>query len=114
MVLDLKILMYRNTDEIEKLKRIKEDSDQEAVTTMKQLKDLSKSRDLMQQELVELRQVRDATQEVAEIMEIPEGNEDEPLTLVGKLRKVPESFERYVSTTTRQYVGHVLGLVKSY
>ena len=47
-------------------------------------------------------------------MEVPEGNEDEPLTLAGKLRKVPESFERYVSTTTRQYVGHVLGLVKSY
>ena len=36
------------------------------------------------------------------------------LTLAGKLRKVPESFERYVSTTTRQYMGHVLGLVKSY
>ena len=47
-------------------------------------------------------------------MEIPEGNGDKPLTLVGKLWKVPESFERYVSTTTRQYVGHVLGLVKSY
>ena len=47
-------------------------------------------------------------------MEIPEGNGDKPLTLEGKLRKVPESFERYVSTTTRQYVGHVLGLVKSY
>ena len=68
----------------------------------------------MQQELVELRKVRDAAQEVAEIVEIPEGNEDEPLTLAGKLRKVPESFERYVSITTRQYVGHVLGLVKSY
>ena len=47
-------------------------------------------------------------------MEIPEGNGDKPLTLAGKLWKVPESFERYVSTTTRQYVGHVLGLVKSY
>ena len=47
-------------------------------------------------------------------MEVPEGNEDEPLTLVGKLQKVPESFERYVSTTTRQYMGHVLRLVKSY
>ena len=47
-------------------------------------------------------------------MEIPEGNEDEPLSLAGKLRKVPEAFERYVTTTTRQYVGHVLGLVKSY
>ena len=68
----------------------------------------------MQQELVELREVRDAAQEVAEIVEIPEGNEDEPLTLAGRLRKVPKAFERYVSTTTHQYVGHVLRLVKSY
>ena len=48
MVLDLKILMYRNTNKIEKLKRIMEDSDREVVTAMKQLKDLSESRDLMQ------------------------------------------------------------------
>ena len=44
---------------------------------MKQLKDLSESRDSMHHDLMELRQVRDAAQEVAEIMEIPEGNEDE-------------------------------------
>jgi len=106
--------MYRNADEIEKLKRIKEDSDREVVMVLKQLKDVSESRDLMQQELIELRHVRDAAQEVAGIMEIPEGNEDEQLTLAGRLRKVPESFERYVSITTRQYVGHVLWLVKSY
>jgi hypothetical protein len=94
--------MYRNTDEIEKLKRIKEDFDREAVIVLQQLKTLSESRDSMQQELVELRQVRDAAHEVAEIVEIPEGNEDEPLTLAGRLRKVPESFERYVSTTGRR------------
>ena len=68
----------------------------------------------MQRELVEMREVRDAAQEIAEVMEIAEGNEDEPLSLAGKLHKVPEAFERYVSTTTCQYVGHVLGLVKSY
>ena len=34
LVLDLKILMYRNADEIEKLKKIKEDSDREAVTVL--------------------------------------------------------------------------------
>ena len=106
--------MYRNTYEIEKLKKIKADSDQEMATVLKQLKDLSESRDLMQQELEELRDVKDATQDVAGLVEIPEGIEDEPLTLAGMLRKVPESFERYVSTTTRQYVGHVHGLVKSY
>ena len=52
----------------------------------------------MQRELEEL---RDAAQDVAGLMEIPEGNEDEPLTLAGKLQKVPECFERFVSTTTR-------------
>ena len=61
LVLDLKILMYRNADEIEKLKKIKENCDQEMVGVMKQLKELSESRDSMQQELVALWEVRDAT-----------------------------------------------------
>jgi len=84
------------------------------VTALKQLEDLSESRDLMQQELVELRDVRDAAQDVVGLVETPEETEYEMLTLAGRLRMVPESFERYVSTTTRQYVGHVLGLLRSY
>jgi len=55
----------------------------------------------MQQELEELRDVKNAAQGVEDLVEIPEGNGDEPLTLAGRLRKVPESFERYISTTTR-------------
>ena len=34
--------------------------------------------------------------------------------LAGRLRRVSGAFERFVSHITRQYVGHVLGLVKSY
>ena len=93
--------MYQNADEIEKLKKIKEDSDREMETALKQLKDLSESRDLMQQDLEELRDVKNAAQGVEDLVEIPEGNGEEPLTLAGRLRKVPESFERYISTTTR-------------
>ena len=92
--------MYQNADEIEKLKKIKEDSDREMVIVLQQLKDLSESRDLMQRELEELRDLKDAAQAMADIVDIPEGNEDEPLMLAGRLRKVPESFERYISTTT--------------
>ena len=114
LVLDLKILMYRNADEIEKLKKIKEDSDREVASMLQQVKTLSESRDSMQRELVELRDVRDATLEVAEAMDIPVRDGNEPLTLAGRLRKVPGAFERFVSTITRQYVGHVLGLMKSY
>ena len=44
-------------------------------------------------------------------MDIPVRDGDEPLTLAGRLRKVPGAFERFVSHITRQYV---LGLVQSY
>ena len=62
---------------------------------------MSESRDLMQQELEELRELKVAAQAVVDVMEIPEGNEDKPLTLAGRLRKVPECFQHYVSTITR-------------
>ena len=81
---------------------------------LQQLKTLSESRDSMQQELVELKEVRDAALEVAEAMDIPVRDGNEPFTLAGRLCKVPEAFERFVSTITRQYVGHILGLMKSY
>ena len=79
LVLDLKILMYRNAYEIEKLKKIKADSCREMEGVLRQLKELSESRDSMQRELVTLGEVRDAAQEIAEVMDIPEGNEEEPL-----------------------------------
>ena len=48
LVLDLKILMYQNTDEIEKLKKIKADSDKEMLESLQKLKELSESRDALQ------------------------------------------------------------------
>ena len=81
--------MYRNAYEIEKLKKIKADSDHEMEGVLRQLKELSESRDSMQRELVTLREVRGAAQEIAEVVDIPEGNEDEPLSLAEKLRNVP-------------------------
>ena len=48
LVLDLKIPMYRNTDEIKKIRRIKSDSDKEMATALQKLKELSESKDLMQ------------------------------------------------------------------
>ena len=106
--------MYRNADEIEKLKKIKEDSDREVASMLQQVKTLSESRDSMQRELVELREVRDAALEVAEAMDIPQEDGDESLMLAGRLHRVPRAFERFVSHITHQYVGHMLGLVKSY
>ena len=81
---------------------------------LQQLNTLSECRDSMQRELVELKEVRDAALKVAEAMDIPVRDGDEPLALVGRLRRVLGAFERFVSHITRKYKGHVLGLVKSY
>ena len=54
----------------------------------------------MQRELVELRDVGDAALEVTKAMEIPQKDGDEPLTLAGRLHRVPGAFERFVSTIT--------------
>ena len=98
MILDLKILMYRNTDEIEKLKKIKADSDKEMMEALQKLKELSESNATLKEELDELKV---AAQAVVDTIEIPEDNADEPLSLVGKLQKVPQCFLRYVSETTQ-------------
>ena len=81
---------------------------------LQQLKTLSESRVSMQRELVELKEVRDAALEVTESMDIRQKDGGEPLTLAVRPRRVPGAFERFVSHITRQYVGHILGLVKSY
>ena len=58
---------------------------------------------------MELRDVRDAALEVAEAMDIPVRDGDEPLMLARRLRRVPGAFERFVSHITRQYVVTCLG-----
>ena len=98
LVLDLKILMYWNADEIAKLKKIKANSDKEMLKALDKLIELSESKTAQQQELDELKV---AAQAVVDIVEIPEDNAEVPLSLVGKLQKVPQCFLQYVSATTR-------------
>ena len=75
------------------------------------MKNLSDSNTALQQELEDLKV---AAQAVVDIVEIPDDDAEALLSLAGKLRKVLQCFLQYVSTTTHQYVSHVLELVKSY
>ena len=75
------------------------------------MKNLSNSNTALQQELEELKV---AAQAVVDMVDIPEYDAEAPLSLVEKLWRVPQGVLQYVSATTRQYVSHVLGLVKSY
>jgi len=103
--------MYHNVDEIGKLQKIKDDFDKEMLEALQQVKYLSDSNTALQQELDKLKV---AAQAMVDMVEIPKDNAEAPLSLVEKLRRVPQGVLQYVSATTRQYVLHVLELVKSY
>ena len=85
MVLDLKILMYRNADEIAKLQKIKAVSNKEMLQALQQVKSLSDSNTTLQQEIDELTV---ATQAVVDMVDIAEDDAEAPLSLAEKLRRV--------------------------
>lgn len=86
MVLDLKLLMYRHTNEIEKLQKIKADSDKQLVKMLQQVKNLLDSNIALQQELDQLKV---AAQAVVDMVDVLEENAEAPLTQVEQFRKVP-------------------------
>ena len=86
MVLDLKLLMYHRANEIEKLLKIKADSDKQLVKMLQQVKNLLDSNIALQQELDELKV---AAQAVVDMVDVLEENAEAPLTQVEQFRKVP-------------------------
>ena len=107
---DLKLLMYRRADEIEKLTNIKKDADRQVIDTMQQIKNLAAERDLYKKELDEL---KIAAQAVVDMVDLSEGTETSR-TLLEELQRAPKEIIKYLSDTSRLYVSHALRLVKSY
>ena len=54
LVTDLKNIMYRHADAVEKLAKIKTDTDKQMISDMKQIRDLAADRDQKAQQLVDL------------------------------------------------------------
>ena len=101
-------IMYRHTDVVEKLTKIKADADKQMVRDMKQIKDLAADRDLKAKQLADL----EATAQV--IVETVEEGEAGDKTLVERLREAPQKITSFLSDTSKQYLAHALGLVKSF
>ena len=111
LVTDLKILMYRHADEIEKLTNINKDTDKQLVEAMQQITDLAAKRDRQKKELNELKA---ASQVIVDMVDPLEEGAEQTKTLLERLQGAPQKIIKYLSDTSRQYVSHVLGLVKSY
>ena len=106
LVTDLTNLVYRRTDEVEKLSKIQADSDKQLVDSMKRIKDLAANRDLKAKQLANLEA---AAQTVVKMVEEGEAGDK---SLVERLHEAPQKITSFLSDTSKQYLAHALGLVK--
>ena len=100
--------MYRHADALEKAAKIQADSDKQLVECMQQIKDLAADRDSKVNQIADLEA---AAQVVADMVENGEVGEK---TLVEHLCEAPQKITSFMSGTSRQYLAHALGLVKSF
>jgi len=99
-VTDLTNIMYRHADAVEKLTKIKADADKQKVSDMKQIRELS-------QQLADL----EVAAKVVIDME-DEGTGEK--SLLEHLHEAPQRLSSFFSETSRDYLAHALGLVKSF
>ena len=108
LVTDLTNIMYHHTDVVEKLTKIKADADKQTVSDMKQIRELAADRDQRAQQLADL----EAAAQV--VVDMVEDEEAAGKSLLERLREAPQRLSRFFSDTSREYLAHALGLVKSF
>ena len=98
---DLTNIMYRHADAVEKLTNVKADADKQMVGGMKQIRELS-------QRLADLEV---AAKVVVDMVENEGATEK---SLLEHLCEAPQRLSSFFSETSRDYLAHALGLVKSF
>ena len=100
-MIDLTNIMYRHADAVEKLTKIKADVDKQMISDMKQIRELSQ----------QLANLEVAAKVVVDMVE-DEGVGEK--SLLERLREAPQRLNSFFSDTSREYLAHALGLVKSF
>jgi hypothetical protein len=104
-------MLNRRADEVEKVQKVMAGTEKQFVDCPQQIKTLGEEKEQRQKELVDLKA---AAQELVEMVDPWEdGAEDEP-PLLDRLRGAPQKILNFVTEAATTYVGHALGLVKSF
>ena len=103
--------MYRRTDDVEKLEKQIEDSNSQLLLGLQQIKALSEEKTQREKELQEL---REAANTIVEMVDPQDDGSESSQSLLERLKEAPQKITGFVSETTKTYVAHTLGLIKSY
>jgi hypothetical protein len=100
----VKNLLYRRTDDVERLQKVIGDTEQQFVDSLQRIRTLGE----------ELESIRGAARELVDMVDPPEEGEANPRPLLERLREVPNKVMRFLSEAPVTCVNNALAIVKSF
>jgi hypothetical protein len=104
-------MLYRRTDEVEKLQKVIGDTERQFVDCLQQVKTLGEKDEQQRKELEEL---RGAAQELVDLVDPPEESDASPRPLLERLREAPKKVLKFLSEAPVACVSNALAYVKSF
>jgi hypothetical protein len=111
LLIDMKNLLYRRTDDIERLQKVLSDTEQQFADCLQQVKTLGKKDEQRQKELEDLRR---AAQELVDMVGPPEEVEASQQPLLERLREAPKKMLKFLLEAPVACVSNALAIVKSF
>jgi hypothetical protein len=111
LLTDLKNMLYRRANEVEGLRKVMADTEKQFADCLQQIKTLGEEKEQRQKELNDL---KTAAQELVEMVDPQEDGAEDGPPLLDRLRGAPQKILNFVTEAATSYVGHALGLLKSF
>jgi hypothetical protein len=100
----VKNLLYRRTDDVEKLQKVIGDTEQQFIDSLQRIKTLGE----------ELESIRGAARELVDVVDPPEEGEISPRPLLERLHEAPKKVMEFLSEAPVTCVNNALAIVKSF
>jgi hypothetical protein len=107
----MKNMLYRRTDEVERLQKEVGDTERQFVDCLQQVKTLGEKDEQLREELEHF---RGAAQELVDMVDPPEEGEAGPRPLLERLREAPKKMLKFLSEAPVACVSNALAYVKSF
>jgi hypothetical protein len=111
LLTDVKNILYRHTDDVERLQKVIGDTERQFVDCLQQVKTLGEKDEQQRKELEDL---RGAAQELVDMVDPPEEGEAGPRALLERLREAPKKVFKFLSEAPVACVSNALVYVKSF
>jgi hypothetical protein len=107
----MKNMLYRHTDDIEKLQKVIADTEQQFTDCLRQIKTMEEEKERRQKELEDL---RGAAKKLVDMVDPTEENEAGERPLLERLLGAPQKVVKFLTEAPIACVSHALAFVKSF